>query len=323
MKHNEKYNESMPTNENSKKNTNKVYVVLGLTGTGKTNAIAQLDTQHYEIISCDSRQLYKGLEIATAAPSPELQEKLSHHLVSILAPHKKFSAGRFVRLTQRILRQIIHDRKKIPILVGGSGFYYRALKNGMFPVTTPPQIRQQVATLSSEERLTQLRQIDPQALCQANEAANKGRIHPNDDYRITRALEVNLASGKNWLHIWQQAHIPSASEFDFQGVWLDYTDLSQYRAGLYERAKAMQAAGIVSEAGRIYEKYGACTGLATIGCDLALQVYLGKTKAKHLAEGLAQAHWRYAKRQRIWLRKEKGLQRIVSPALVCHSLYRK
>ena len=199
---------------------NKVYVILGLTGTGKSKTVAQLDKARYEVVSCDSRQFYKGLEITTAAPTQAQQEKITHHLVSFLTPNKKFSAGRYIRLAKRKIREIIHIRKKTPILVGGSGFYYRALKSGMFPLKTPVEIQQQVAMLTPAQRLQRLYEIDANALCDVNKAAIEGRIHPNDDYRISRALEVNLTSGKNWLQIWQEARQNHNSEFDFHGVWL-------------------------------------------------------------------------------------------------------
>ena len=304
-----------------------VPVILGLTGIGKTQTLAQLDGNRYEVISCDSRQIYKGLEIATAAPSQVLQQRLTHHLISILAPTKKFSAGRFARLAQRKILQV-QAQQKVALLAGGSGFYYRALQSGMFPVTTPKAIQKQVAAMSVLARLKLLRQIDPQALCAANETARNGRIHPNDDYRITRALEINLASGKQWLELWQetQAHAARSSShpnknnmlpnnnppnLQFQGVWLDYDDIAAFQQGLLERAQQMVAAGIAAEAAAIYEKHGACSALAaTLGSDLALQVHLGQTESAGLAERLAQAHWRYAKKQRNWFRRQSNLQRM-------------
>ena len=108
---------------------------------GKTKALSLLAGEKYEIVSCDSRQVYTGLGIATASPEPELQKRLRHHLLAILPPQESFTAGQFTKLATQAI-QDIHKRGKRAVLSGGAGFYFRALKNGMFPVETPPEIRQ-------------------------------------------------------------------------------------------------------------------------------------------------------------------------------------
>ena len=291
-----------------------VLVLLGPTASGKTKALSELDGKCYEIVSCDSRQIYKGLETITAAPSMELQKQLRHHLVSCLEPKESITAGCFARLAKQAFRDII-SRKKTPILVGGSGFYYRALSTKMFPVETPMSVHKQIESMSKAERLRLLKKLDPQALISIpGEIARNGRIHPNDTYRVFRALEITLASGKKWSSFWQNASsiedTSAKNEFSFHGVWFDPED-TDYAKALSQRTQEMVKADIVTEVGQVYEKYGLCPGLVSLGCRAALEVYKGEAFEKDLAERLFQLHRQYAKKQQKWLRKEKQIKAIV------------
>ena len=295
----------------------KVLVLLGPTGSGKTEALSQLDGEKYEIVSCDSRQVYRELEIATASPESAIKKRLPHHLLSILSPKERFTAGQFVILAEQAIEDI-HQRGKQAVLSGGAGFYFRALKNGMFPVETPPQIRKEVEGMSAPERLQLLKKLDPYALVstEKGEAASQGRIHPNDNYRVLRALEITLASAsdaKKWSTFWQEAPKQvHSSKFDFVGFWLNPEPVA-HKQGLFKRAQRMIRAGIVEEVGQAYEKYGLVPCLASLGCKEALEVYLGQSlqKASELSEKLAQAHRHYAKKQRTWLQKESSLSPIL------------
>ncbi len=290
----------------------KVFVVLGPTASGKTAALASLSGDKYEVISCDSRQVYSELEIATAAPSCELIKHLPHHLLSIISPQQKFTAGMFMRQAQDAIKDI-HERCKIAIVSGGAGFYFRALKTGMFPVETSPEARQKVAALSANEKLALLSKLDPQALVSAEEQASQGRIHPNDQYRITRALEIIFSTGtKKWSLFWEEVLAKQndlAKDIDFRGFWLKPA-ADEAKQSIHKRAKEMVADGIVSEVGRVYQKYGDCEGLSTIGCKEALRVYLGKSSESELSLKLARGHLYYAKKQRVWFNKEKDIEAI-------------
>ena len=306
----------LPPKENKGK---RVLVLLGPTGSGKTEALSRLDGAKYEVISCDSRQVYRGLEITTASPEPDLQKQLPHHLLSILSPQERFTAGQFVSLAERAIEDI-HKRGKQAVLSGGAGFYFRALRKGMFPIETPLEVRQKVEKMSAPERLKLLKELDPQALVsiEKGEAASQGRIHPNDHYRVLRALEITLASAsasasdsKKWSTFWQEAQKRTPSpKFDFIGFWLNPVP-SEHKEALFKRAQKMVHKGIIEEAGQAYEKYGLVPSLAALGCKEALEVYLGQAPQEDLAEKLAQSHHRYAKKQRLWLRKEDSLSPIL------------
>ena len=293
-----------------------VFVLLGPTASGKTKALSSLDEEKYEIISCDSRQVYKGLEIATASPEDSLKERLPHHLLSIISPKENFTAGYFVSLAEKAIENIL-ERGKQPVLSGGAGFYFHALKNGMFPVETPLEAQEKVERMSRKERLELLQELDPEALLPPNtkEIARQGRIHPNDHYRVSRALEITLASlpkGKTWSLFWQEASLrkKAPSKYHFFGFWLQPSLLEEHKRVIVQRAKKMLRKGIIEEVGEVYKKYGLVPSLRSLGCKEALEVYLGQASQKDLVEKLSRAHIRYAKKQRLWLGKEKSLNPI-------------
>ncbi len=303
---------------NKIKASTSILTLLGPTGSGKTKALQYLDTERYEIISCDSRQIYQGLQIGTAAPkldySAQAKENIPHHhIVCFLSPKETFSAGNFTRMARQAIHEI-KQRNKIPVIVGGSRFYYFALKHGMFPVQTKLELRKQVLSLSPEERKIKLKQLNPEALISNADQSHVpepkyySRIHPNDDYRISRALEIILSSGKKWTTFWQEAHDSSRyREFNFHGLWIDL-EVDQLKKAISARAKNMVTQGIVNEAGEVYKTYGLCPGLDTLGYSQALEVYLGQARQEDLAEKLARIHWGYARKQRSWLRKEEKEQ---------------
>ncbi len=296
-----------------------VPVLMGPTGSGKTALSALVDPERYEIISCDSRQLYRELEIGSAAPEPELTARIRHHLIGVLNPDESCNAAEFRRLALAAIEDV-RGRGKIPFLVGGSGFYYRALKSQPFDVHVPEEIRASVQALSPEERIGQLRVLDPRSLVDpdAGEEVRAGKIHPNDAYRVGRALEVCLAAGRPWSSFWtealERAEQPGRSDTGllFSGWRLETDDRNAYHARLLERSRAMVAAGLIEEAGRVFERYGECPGLETLGYDLALQAYRAPETLSRdlLVERLAILHRQYGKRQRTWLRREAELKPI-------------
>lgn len=277
----------------------RVYVLMGPTGSGKTELTAQLDPDRFEIVSCDSRQVYRQLEIGTAAPAPEICRRLRHHLVGFLQPDEEMHAGLYVRLAGVALRDIF-ARGKQPILVGGTGFYYRALKTGLFTGETPPAVRARVTALGREERLKLLRELDPAAL---------SRIHPNDLYRIGRALEVTLATGVPWSQYWERARPESQQEFVYSG-WFLQVEPDLYAERLLGRARRMLAAGFVAEASSVFDSYGACPGLRVLGYSQALAAARGTLDQQGLLEALVICHRQYGKKQRTWLKRESELKRV-------------
>ncbi|MEQ9363234.1 MAG: tRNA (adenosine(37)-N6)-dimethylallyltransferase MiaA [Leptospirales bacterium] len=301
-------------------------VLLGPTGAGKTALLESLlasptgsvaDIPPVEIVSCDSRQIYRELEIGSAAPEPKLLARLPHYLVGVLQPTETYSAARFRGDALAAIADIL-ARGRLPLIAGGSGFYFRALQTGLFALDVSAGrqagIRRQVQELGAGERLRRLRELDPAAvLSDPAEQARAGRVHPNDDYRVTRALEIVLASGRAYSEIWaesrrrsEQGGANAANPYRFTG-WRLEVDRESYWRGLAGRARAMVASGIIEEAGRVFERYGVCPGLETLGYSDALAAWRGELGRDELAERLYISHRQYGKRQRTWLRREDSL----------------
>ena len=173
-------------------NSNPVLVLFGPTAVGKTAILLELfNSAQAEVISADSMQVYRGMDIGTAKPSAEEQARLSHHLIDICDPSQQFNAGDFVRLADTACAQIT-NRGKLPVISGGTGFY---LKNFIMGLSSAPpsdrEIREQVKIEIKEKGvgslMEELAQGDP---------VSAQRIHINDEYRLLRALEVLRSCGK-------------------------------------------------------------------------------------------------------------------------------
>jgi len=169
-----------------------VFVLTGPTGAGKTDwAMRLAEHAPVEIVSVDSAQVYRGLDIGTAKPSRELRARIPHHLIDIREPTESYSAGRFVADAQDSIRAI-HARRRVPLLVGGTMLYLRALLQGLAELpTAAPELRAELdiraARLGWPALHAELEQLDPDAAA---------RIAPNDSQRIQRALEVCYTAGQ-------------------------------------------------------------------------------------------------------------------------------
>ncbi|MDR3335894.1 MAG: tRNA (adenosine(37)-N6)-dimethylallyltransferase MiaA [Treponema sp.] len=173
-----------------------VLLLFGPTGSGKTEFLEQLFTGSdpvcpAEVISADSMQVYRGMDIGTAKPSPELLSALSHHLINIRSPQEQFNAGEFVRLADEKAADIFR-RGKLPVVSGGTGFYLSNFMLGLPPAPpSDPAIRQ---ALQEELRIRGAAALAGElAAC---DPLSAGRIHLNDEYRLLRALEVYRLSGR-------------------------------------------------------------------------------------------------------------------------------
>lgn len=294
-----------------------VYTLLGPTGAGKTallETLVDLAPDLYEVISCDSRQIYRGLEIGSAAPAGELCARLPHHIVGHVSPAESYSAARFRDEALAAIAGTL-ARGRIPFLVGGSGFYFRALSTQLFESPGDEQsqaeIRARVGALSPAGRLARLRELDPDALAAPGEPPSAGRVHVNDDYRIGRALEICLGGGPLYSERWrasltERQTAGGTSAYRFAG-WRLEISREAYWPRLSERAAQMVAAGVAEEAGRVHAEFGDCPGLETLGYADALLCWRGKLSGAALRERLFIAHRQYGKRQRTWLRRETSL----------------
>ncbi len=280
-----------------------VLCLAGPTGAGKTAAALHLATAlQGEVINVDSRQVYKDFPLITAQPSKEELATCPHHLYGFLPTQEKLSAGRFA---ERVLAAVqeITARDKLPILVGGTGLYFKTLLEGMADI--PP-----VDTAISQALLQKCAQLGSVALhkeLSLNDPAYAARIHPNDKQRVVRALEVHAATGKTFT--WWHENAPRVPHV--RGLYLATdTTLDALRPRLNARIELMLKAGALEEAQRALENCSdaKAPGWSGIGCA-ELHAYYCKGLPLSQALDLWRKNTRaYAKRQLTWFRAVPHIQ---------------
>jgi tRNA dimethylallyltransferase len=273
--------------------------IVGPTGSGKT-ALSLGLAQHFrgEIINCDSVALYRGFEVGTAKPSPEERARAPHHLLDVTDPTRVFTAGDYAQTARRVVAEI-SARGRLPIVVGGTGLYLRALLEGLFAgPKRSEELRARLREIAGRKGSTHLQRM----LLRLDPAA-AGKIHPNDAPKLIRALEVCLESRQRMTELWQRGREP------LRGFRVLRIGLDPERASLYERinrrARRMFDSGLVEETARLLERYGACAPpLRSLGYKQALALLRGEVDRESAIAAAQQAHRNYAKRQMTWFRRE-------------------
>ncbi len=282
----------------------RIVSILGPTGVGKSAAALDLPMDLPErpgIINFDSRQVYADAPLITAQPSAEERARAPHWLYGFLEPDQGLDAAGFATLAAKAIGECA-AQGRLPVLVGGTGFYLKVLLEGIAPIPSiPDEVRQAV--------LERVEQEGPQALHAELERIDPDYarvIHPNDTQRNARAMEVWLGTGQTMTHWHSQAH-PAG---EFQALKLAFTvDLDELEPRLAERIEAMLAAGALDEARTLLDK---CPDQeapvwSAIGCAelrAHLEGELSLDQAKHLWLKNTRA---YAKRQLTWCRREKDI----------------
>jgi tRNA dimethylallyltransferase len=274
-------------------------VILGPTASGKT-ALSLALAEHFlgEIVNCDSVAMYREFEIGTAKPTAAERARAAHHLLDFVDPVEHVTAGEYARLARQTICEI-RNRHHLPIVVGGTGLYLRALIEGLFP--GPPrseQLRERLRKLVKEKGPQYLHRI----LSRLDPAASK-QIHSNDTPKLIRAIEVCLSSGKRMTEMWAQGRDP------LTGFRILRLGLNPARSDLYERinrrAREMFDSGLIEETRRLRENYSDGTQpLASLGYKQAVLLLRGEITTEQALEAAQQAHRNYAKRQMTWFRRE-------------------
>jgi tRNA dimethylallyltransferase len=286
-----------------------ITAIVGPTAAGKTTWALQLAReQNGEIISVDSRQVYRELTVGTAKPpgtwtSVYAVEGIPYHLVDFLDPRDAFSAAAFARRSDETIQDILRRGKK-PILAGGTGFYLKALRDGLAPM--PPAddaLRKKLFTLSQEKgRLflhQQLAAVDP-------EAAQK--IPFNNIHRVIRALEVYRLSGQP-LSVWHAEHQQHLRDhpgkYRFRILGLD-PGMAELARRIETRCKAMLEQGMIEETQGLLKRGAAenCPGLSGLGYPRVVSYLKGLMTKTELLRLLIQDTRQYAKRQRTWFKTQ-------------------
>jgi tRNA dimethylallyltransferase len=292
-----------------------VLILTGPTAGGKTElAIALAERFDAEIVGADSRQIYRGMPIGTAAPTDEQRARVPHHLVAFLDPHERYSAARYVQ-DARAAIDAIHARGRRVIVAGGTGFYVRALAGDVaLDAAYDPAVR---ARLAAEARIH-----PPEVLAEwlaVLAPARAAAIAPNDPYRVTRALEIALAG--RTLEIEPAARtchpelvegprdpLPTlrAGAIPFAKLVLD-VEPGVLAERIERRVDGMLAAGFLEEAERVG---GDAVAADAVGYREALGFLAGFSTAAELRTQLIRFTRRYAKRQATWFRSEPGIVRV-------------
>lgn len=281
---------------------NIVPFIIGPTGVGKTRlSLLLAEKIDLEIISADSRQLYRFMDIGTAKVEKAARRKIPHHFVDICNPDEYYSAGRFSQEARRVVKSI-RNRDKLPLVVGGSGLYIKALIDGFFDGNIKDLgIRDELNRECEKSGLKVLyRRLTK---CDSDYAK---RINPNDKQRILRSLEVFLITGVPFSRWIEKENRPAAFEAQLFGLQME-------RKALYERINArvekMLSEGLIEEAEQLLKKgYSKeLNSLNTVGYKEVFQYLNKELTFEEMAELIKRNSRRYAKRQMTWFRKDERI----------------
>ena len=276
----------------------KLVCVVGPTASGKTRlAITLARVLEGEIISCDSMQIYRGMDVGTAKPTPEERAAAVHHMIDIVGPEEDYSAARYAREAGEVLEGVL-SRGKTPVLAGGTGLYLDALTGGMCFAgrSEDPALRLALGELSTEALVEKLRECDPESAA---------RLHPGDRKRIIRALEVYAVTGETI-----SAHNASTrdleSPYELLKIGLCWTPREQLYARIEQRVDQMLQNGWLEETRRLLEAGipTSATAMQAIGYRELQQVLRGELEPDAAAALIKQNTRRYAKRQLSWFRRD-------------------
>ncbi len=276
-------------------------VICGPTAGGKTalalalaHELARRGPGGAQVVSADAFLVYRGLDIGTAKPSVDERAGVPHHLIDVVEPTERFSVHDWLRAAEEAIAQILRDGDT-PIVVGGTHLYIQALMFGLFEGPEPdPVIRAQLAAMSGAERRAELERVDPEGAA---------RIHPADDRRTIRALEVYRQRGQSISSLqtqWERGRAPATDRVLVGLVW----DADALNRRINARVRAMLEGGLAEEARGLWEagRLGPQAGEA-IGYKQLVAHFEGRCTLEDAAERIKIETRRFAKNQRTWLRR--------------------
>lgn len=285
-----------------------VLLLTGPTGAGKTDwAIRLAESAAVEIVSVDSALVYRGLDVGTAKPPPEVRARTPHHLIDICDAAESYSAGRFVSDALGCIRAI-HARRRVPLLVGGTMLYLRALLDGLAALPEAlPELRRELDTRAARAGWpalhAELTRLDPAAAA---------RIAPNDAQRIQRALEVCHATGGPISELQRMTSSPLAS-YDVRYWMLDPPERAALHERLARRFEAMMAAGFLDEVRGLRERGDLTSRHSSMRAVGYRQLWAhldGRYDLEEAGQRAIAATRQLAKRQLTWMRVERRGERL-------------
>ena len=279
----------------------KVIVICGPTASGKTALSIELAKQiNGEIVSADSMQIYKDMDIGTAKPTQEEKQGIKHYLIDFVSPDERYSVADYKQDAKKAIREIL-KKGKVPIIVGGTGLYVDSLiyeieyPNIEFDEKYREKLEKEVEENGLEELYEKAKEID-------NEAIQK--ISKNDKKRILRILEIYHATGKNKTEQEKESRKKEV-EYDYKVFALKW-DREMLYERINKRVDIMLEQGLIEEVKSIYEKYNKFpTAMQGLGYKEVVEYLENKTTKEEMIEKIKQETRRYAKRQMTWFRKNK------------------
>jgi len=277
-----------------------VIIILGPTGVGKTGlSILLAKALKTEIISADSMLVYRHMDVGTAKPSPAELGVVPHHLINIMEPDEKFSAGLFKEKASAIINDL-HKRNKTPLIVGGTGLYIRSLTSGLFEGPGADELLRD--ELKEEEKkhgkghlYNKLKSLDPDAA---------GKIEPNDLRRIVRALEVTLKAEKGISEIQKGSTRPADYHFIKIGLSRDRKELY---SRIEDRVDKMMEDGLLDETEKLLKLNPGRTAMQALGYKEMVMYLDGSVDLTEAVRLTKKRTKMYAKRQYTWFRKEPDI----------------
>ncbi len=295
--------------------------LMGPTGAGKSAlALALAARLPVEIVSVDSAQVYRGFDIGTAKPNPAVRRRVAHHLLDICAPTAAYSAAQF-RCDAHSAIAAIRARGRLPLLVGGTGLYFRALEQGLADLpAADPQVRAalqaDLASAGAQALHARLAAVDPRAAA---------RIHPHDPQRLVRALEVHVVSGVSQSELWERARLtPHVGQV--VKLVIAPTDRASLHRHLALRFALMLERGLINEVRALRDLGGLdarTPAMRTVGYREVWCYLAGEYSRSDMIERGIVATRQLAKRQLTWLRRESGCVWLdcTDPALLDHVMH--
>lgn len=284
-----------------KKLLQKIIAVVGPTASGKTNIAVELAQElNGEIISADSRYVYEDFNIGCAKPTPKEQCNIPHHLIDIQNPQNQYTVGEYVKDAEIIIQDLF-QKEKTPIIAGGTGFYIQALLEGLDMPSVEPNMkyREDLRQLEQEKGKEYLHEM----LKKVDEKSAK-KLHPNDTFRIIRALEVYKSLGKPM----SEAAGKKKNKYDVIYIGLNAQNRDYLYGRINKRVDIMLELGLVNEVQSLIKKYGKTLPLLkTLGYKEICEYLDNNLSLEEASELLKKNTRNFAKRQLTWFRKNKDI----------------
>lgn len=287
-------------------NKPKILAIVGATASGKTAYSIELAKKiNGEIISADSRLVYKGFDITCAKPTEEERQGIPHYMLDIVEPEFDYTAGLYAKQAKECIYNIINNGK-IPIIVGGTGLYFRLLlENYIMPEVEPnPELREELNQMDSKDLHTRLSAFDSKGALQ---------IDPNDKKKLIRAIEIVETLNKPLSEV---RSVGNNNEFDIEWIGKNFPREILYER-INKRVDLMVDAGMIEETQFLIKKHGRIPNIInTIGYQEIVQYLDGIYSLEEALEKLKQNTRRYAKRQLTWFRKNPNIKWDYYPELL-------